>query len=219
CITCQLNKRQFVGHFKSRREREAEYGAKAMEFTNVYIKNFGEDMTDDRLQEIFSKFGKTLSVKVMIDNTGRSKGFGFVNFENHQDAQKAVEQMDGTEINDRTVFVGRAQKRMERQNELKRKFEQIKQERMNRYQGVNLYVKNLDDGIDDEHLRKEFSPYGTITSAKVMTDGGHSKGFGFVCFSSPEEATKAVTEMNGRIISTKPLYVALENISPSRCIF
>ncbi|NXS54450.1 EPAB protein, partial [Brachypteracias leptosomus] len=212
-----LNDRKvFVGHFKSRKEREAETGARAVQFTNVYIKNFGDDMDDDRLREIFSKFGKTLSVKVMMDNTGRSKGFGFVNFEKHEEAQKArgfslpaVASMNGKEINGRMVYVGRAQKRLERQSELKRKFEQMKQERVSRYQGVNLYVKNLDDGIDDERLRKEFSPYGTITSAKVMTEGGHSKGFGFVCFSSPEEATKAVTEMNGRIVSTKPLYVAL----------
>ncbi|XP_069810181.1 embryonic polyadenylate-binding protein isoform X1 [Dendropsophus ebraccatus] len=205
-----LNDRKvFVGNFKSRRERELEYGAKVMEFTNVYIKNFGEDMDDVRLKEIFSAFGNTLSVKVMMDDSGRSRGFGFVNFGNHEEAQKAVAEMNGKEINGRMVYVGRAQKRIERQSELKRKFEQIKQERISRYQGVNLYVKNLDDGIDDDKLRKEFSPYGTITSAKVMTDGGHSKGFGFVCFSSPEEATKAVTEMNGRIVSTKPLYVAL----------
>uniref|UniRef100_A0A7M4EZJ1 Polyadenylate-binding protein n=1 Tax=Crocodylus porosus TaxID=8502 RepID=A0A7M4EZJ1_CROPO len=205
-----LNDRKvFVGHFKSRKEREAEFGARAMEFTNVYIKNFGDDMDDDKLRETFSRFGKTLSVKVMMDDSGHSKGFGFVNFEKHEEAQKAVADMNGKEINGRMVYVGRAQKRLERQSELKRKFEQIKQERASRYQGVNLYVKNLDDGIDDERLRKEFSPYGTITSAKVMTEGGHSKGFGFVCFSSPEEATKAVTEMNGRIVSTKPLYVAL----------
>jgi RNA recognition motif-containing protein len=44
---------------------------------------------------------------------------------------------------------------------------------------------------------------------KVMQENGRSKGFGFVCFSAPEEATKATAEMNGRILSTKPLYVAL----------
>ncbi|XP_074135398.1 LOW QUALITY PROTEIN: polyadenylate-binding protein 1 [Sminthopsis crassicaudata] len=40
-------------------------------------------------------------------------------------------------------------------------------------------------------------------------EGDHSKGFGFVCFSSLEEATKAVTKMNGRIVATKPLQIAL----------
>ncbi|XP_041508328.1 polyadenylate-binding protein 4-like isoform X3 [Microtus oregoni] len=205
-----LNDRKvFVGRFKSRKEREAELGAKAKEFTNVYIKNFGEDVDDDNLKELFSQFGKTLSVKVMRDPSGKSKGFGFVSYEKHEDANKAVEEMNGKEMSGKAIFVGRAQKKVERQAELKRKFEQLKQERISRYQGVNLYIKNLDDTIDDEKLRKEFSPFGSITSAKVMLEDGRSKGFGFVCFSSPEEATKAVTEMNGRIVGSKPLYVAL----------
>ncbi|XP_016322364.1 polyadenylate-binding protein 1A [Sinocyclocheilus anshuiensis] len=205
-----LNDRKvFVGRFKSRKEREAEMGARAKEFTNVYIKNFGEDMDDEKLREVFSKFGPALSIRVMTDNGGKSRGFGFVSFERHEDAQRAVDEMNGKELNGKQVYVGRAQKKGERQTELKRKFEQMKQDRMTRYQGVNLYVKNLDDGLDDERLRKEFAPFGTITSAKVMMEGGRSKGFGFVCFSSPEEATKAVTEMNGRIVATKPLYVAL----------
>lgn len=205
-----LNDRKvFVGHFKSRKEREMEYGTKSVKFTNVYVKNFGDNFTDDKLKEAFSKFGKTLSVRVMKDEKGFSRGFGFVNYAFHDEAQKAVEEMNGKELNGKIIYVGRAQKRLERQGELKRKFDQIKQDRIQRYQGVNLYVKNLDDTIDDERLRKEFAPYGTITSAKVMTDASQSKGFGFVCFSSPEEATKAVTEMNGRIVATKPLYVAL----------
>uniref|UniRef100_A0A8D3DFR4 Polyadenylate-binding protein n=1 Tax=Scophthalmus maximus TaxID=52904 RepID=A0A8D3DFR4_SCOMX len=205
-----LNDRKvFVGRFKSRKEREAELGARAKEFTNVYIKNFGDDMDDEKLREVFSQYGNSMSIRVMTDDTGKSRGFGFVSFERHEDAQKAVDEMNGKEFNGKLIYVGRAQKKIERQTELKRKFEQMKQDRMTRYQGVNLYVKNLDDGIDDERLRKEFAPFGTITSAKVMMEGGRSKGFGFVCFSSPEEATKAVTEMNGRIVATKPLYVAL----------
>jgi len=76
----------------------------------------------------------------------------------------------------------------------------------------------LDDSITDERLLQEFTPYGTITSAKVMTEDGRSKGFGFVCFSAPEEATKAVTEMNGRIIVSKPLYVALAQHSARRTV-
>merc|ERR1719308_71643 len=203
-------KKVFVGRFVPRKEREKELGEKAKKFTNVYIKNFGEDLGDEKLKEVFSKFGKITSYKViMADESGKNKGFGFVSFEDSESAEKAVEELNGVEMFGKTLYVGRAQKKAERQQELKKKFEQLKLERLNRYQGVNLYVKNLDDTIDDERLRKEFAPYGTITSAKVMNEEGRSKGFGFVCFSSPEEATKAVTEMNGRIIVAKPLYVAL----------
>jgi len=222
-------KKVFVGRFVPRKEREKELGEKAKKFTNVYIKNFGDELTDEKLKEMFSKYGKITSHKVVRDDkvnnsgdhnaeeaaevlgddAGKAKGFGFVSFEDSESAEKAVEELNGQEIGGKTLYVGRAQKKAERQAELKKKFEQLKLERLNRYQGVNLYVKNLDDTIDDERLRKEFTPYGTITSAKVMCEEGRSKGFGFVCFSSPEEATKAVTEMNGRIIVAKPLYVAL----------
>ncbi|CAH1405997.1 unnamed protein product [Nezara viridula] len=203
-------KKVFVGKFIPRKEREKELGEKAKLFTNVYVKNFGEDFTDDMLKEMFEKYGPITSHTVVVNKDGKSRGFGFVAFEDPEAAERAVEDLNGKElIEGKPLYVGRAQKKAERQQELKRKFEQLKMERMNRYQGVNLYVKNLDDTIDDERLRKEFSPFGTITSAKVMLEEGRSKGFGFVCFSSPEEATKAVTEMNGRIVGTKPLYVAL----------
>merc|ERR1719308_398070 len=205
------DKKVFVGRFVPRKEREKELGEKAKKFTNVYVKNFGEELGDEKLKEMFLKYGKITSYKViMADEGGKNKGFGFVSFEDSEAAEKAVDELNGLEMNGKTLYVGRAQKKAESQQELKKKCELLKLERLNRYQGVNLYVKNLDDTIDDEILRKEFSPYGTITSAKVMCcEEGRSKGFGFVCFSSPEEATKAVTEMNGRIIVAKPLYVAL----------
>uniref|UniRef100_A0AAR2K8Z2 Polyadenylate-binding protein n=1 Tax=Pygocentrus nattereri TaxID=42514 RepID=A0AAR2K8Z2_PYGNA len=202
-----LNDRKvFVGRFKSRKEREAELGARAKEFTNVYIKNFGEDMDDEKLKEVFSKYGNAMSIRVMTDDTGKSRGFGFVSFERHEDAQKAVDEMNGKELNGKLIYVGRAQKKVERQIELKRKFEQMKQDRMTRYQ-VSL-VENVLKLLQPCRIR--CNPLGGLHWPKwLLQEGGRSKGFGFVCFSSPEEATKAVTEMNGRIVATKPLYVAL----------
>jgi len=225
-------KKVYVGRFKSRNERIREYGDRAKQFTNVFIKNMPVEWDESKIKEIAAEYGPTLSISVqdcteMQDENGVQKKFGFVSFENHEDAEKCVVEMNGKEYGERKLYVSRAQKKAERQAELKNKFEKLKQERIQRYQGVNLYVKNLDDSITDDILREHFSQFGTITSAKVqmMTDselnqkqkeGGdgkelvsRSKGFGFVCFSSPEEATKAVTEMNGRILVAKPLYVAL----------
>jgi polyadenylate-binding protein len=201
------DKKVFVGRFMSRNQRADVGGPR--KFTNIFIKNFGDQLDEEKLRELFSQHGKILSFKIENDENGHSKGFGFCSFENPEEAEEAVQKLNGYSIGDKTLFVGRFQKKHERLSEIKRKKDIQRQERMNKYQGVNLYIKNLDDTIDDERLRKEFSKFGTITSAKIMSEGGRSRGFGFVCFSAPDEATKAVTEMNGSIVGSKPLYVAL----------
>lgn len=202
-------KKVYVGRFIPRKERIMLMGDKHRKYNNVYIKNFGEELNEETLRDMFEAYGKIISAKIMIDSSGKSRGFGFVSYEEPESAENAVTNLNGNKVGEKILYCGRAQKKAERQQELKERFDKIRMDRISRYQGVNLYVKNLDDGVDDDRLRKEFSQFGTITSAKVMGEGGRSRGFGFVCFSSPEEATKAVTEMNGRIIVAKPLYVAL----------
>jgi polyadenylate-binding protein len=201
------DKKVFVGRFMSRNQRADAGGPR--KFTNIFVKNFGDQLDEEKLRELFSKHGKITSCKVESDENGHSKGFGFCSFESPEEAEEAVQSLNGYSLGDKQLYVGRFQKKNERQSEIKRKKDLQRQERMNKYQGVNLYIKNLDDTIDDERLKKEFSKFGTITSAKVMSESGRSRGFGFVCFSAPDEATKAVTEMNGSIVGSKPLYVAL----------
>lgn len=204
------DKKVYVGPHVSKHDRQSKAEQMKLNFTNVYVKNLDLEVSQEKLEEIFGAYGKITSASLATDAEGKSRGFGFVNFETHEAAQKAVEELNDKEISGKKLYVGRAQKKYEREEELKRQYEAARLEKMNKYQGVNLYIKNLDQSVNDEKLREEFSPFGTITSAKVMTDeAGKSKGFGFVCFSSPEEATKAVTEMNQRMVAGKPLYVAL----------
>lgn len=75
--------------------------------------------------------------------------------------------MNGQEYEGRVLYVGRAQKKAERLNELRKKYEQQRMERFNKFQGVNVYIKNLDDAFTDERLKAEFEIFGDITSAKV----------------------------------------------------
>lgn len=189
-----------------------ELGESGLKYTNVFVKNFGEHLDQEKLSAMFSKFGEITSAVVMTDAQGKPKGFGFVAFADQDAAGQAVEKLNDSilEGTDCKLSVCRAQKKSERSAELKRKYEALKQERVQRYQGVNLYVKNIEEDLNDDGLRDHFSSFGTITSAKVMVDeNGRSKGFGFVCFEKPEEATAAVTDMNSKMIGAKPLYVAL----------
>lgn len=161
-----LNDKQvYVGPFLRRQERDST--ANVTKFTNVYVKNLADSTTDDELKNTFGEFGKITSAVVMKDGEGKSKGFGFVNFEDADDAAKAVEALNGKTFDDKEWYVGRAQKKSERETELKVRYEQSLREAADKFQSSNLYVKNLDDSVSDEKLKELFTPYGTVTSCKV----------------------------------------------------
>lgn len=255
-------KKVYVGHHIPKKDRQSKFEEIKANFTNVYVKNINTEATDDEFRDLFEKYGDVTSSSLARDQEGKSRGFGFVNFTTHESASKAVDELNGKDFKGQDLYVGRAQKKHEREEELRKSYEAARLEKANKYQGVNLYIKNLDDDIDDERLRNMFSEFGPITSAKVMRENasdsdddedkkdeekdkenqkeaaeeepappkedeeeegadkkadkkagnkrlGKSKGFGFVCFSNPDDATKAVAEMNQRMINGKPLYVAL----------
>jgi len=181
------------------------------------------EATEESAEEPAEEKAAEKEVEAKADEKEESKlvslGFGFVNFVEHESALEAVEQLNGKEVETvvegetvkQELYVGRAQKKSERERELRAKFEAQKMDRISKFQGVNLYVKNLDDAVTDDMLRDEFAAMGTITSARVMRDlkADRSRGFGFVCYSTPEEATRAVNEMNGKLLGNKPIFVAL----------
>ncbi|KAF2299630.1 hypothetical protein GH714_001275 [Hevea brasiliensis] len=186
-----LNDKQvYVGPFLRKQERESAIDK--TKFNNVYVKNLSETTTDEDLKKIFGEYGTITSAVVMRDGDGKSKCFGFVNFENPDDAARSVVALNEKTFDDKEWYVGKAQKKSEREIELKGQLEQTLKEKVDKFEGLNLYVKNLDDSITDDKLKDLFSEFGTVTSCKVMRDpSGVSRGSGFVAFSTAEEASRA----------------------------
>ncbi|KAI3802402.1 hypothetical protein L1987_30534 [Smallanthus sonchifolius] len=158
---------------------------------NIFIKNLDNSIDNKALHDTFSSFGNILSCKIATFNTGQSKGYGFVQFDTEEAAQNAIDKLnDGDRKSKGFGFVNfesadDAAKAVEALNGKKiDEKEWYVEEAVDKFQGVNLYVKNLDDTIDDDKLKELFSEYGMITSCKL-------------------------SEINGKMIVSKPLYVAL----------
>ena len=78
---------------------------------DIYVGNLDYALQEDELMEIFSEVGEVNSAKIIKDReTGKSKGFGFVEFTNEEDAKNAIEEMNGTEVMGRTIRVNQARK-------------------------------------------------------------------------------------------------------------
>ncbi len=83
--------------------------------TRLFVGNLSFRTSEDDLHQLFAEFGEVLDLKIMQDrDTGRSRGFGFVTMGNADEAKKAMEALDGTELDQRTLRVNEAEQRRDR---------------------------------------------------------------------------------------------------------
>ena len=82
---------------------------------NIYVGNMAYSLTQDQIRDAFEQFGEVESVNVITDrDTGRPKGFGFVEMKNDAEARAAIEGMNGVELAGRSLTVNEAKPRTER---------------------------------------------------------------------------------------------------------
>jgi len=163
---------------------------------NVFIKYLPPELTDSGLYSLFLKFGEIVSCKVMVDPiTGHSLGYGFCKFSKPEEAQRAIQEMSGYQISNKTLLC-KLSNSMSGNNSTP---------------SDNLYIKPLLQTTTAEELRELFGKFGPIKECKVMIDKtrGCSRQIGFVRFVSIADATKALKAMNGYVLEpgTPPIVV------------
>ncbi len=84
---------------------------------NIFVAKLNYDTSEDTLRDAFEAYGEVDSVKIIMDKfTGRSKGFGFVEMPNDSDAEAAIESINDSEMDGRTIVAKKAEPRERRDN-------------------------------------------------------------------------------------------------------
>uniref|UniRef100_A0A663E292 Nucleolin n=1 Tax=Aquila chrysaetos chrysaetos TaxID=223781 RepID=A0A663E292_AQUCH len=172
--------------------QEHQKGGGERESKTLIVNNLSYAASEETLQELFKKAS---SIKMPQTNQGRPKGYAFVEFPTTEDAKEALNSCNNTEIEGRAIRLEFSSPAWQKGN-------------MNARGGFNqqsktLFVRGLSEDTTEETLRESFE--GSI-SARIVTDRdtGSSKGFGFVDFSSPEDAKAAKEAMeDGEIDGNK----------------
>ena len=85
---------------------------------NIYISNLSYNTTSESLQELFAEYGNISSANIITDKfTGKSRGFAFIEMPDNNEGQKAIDELNGTEFNGKTINVNIARPRTERGND------------------------------------------------------------------------------------------------------
>jgi len=163
---------------------------------NIFVKNLPPDFKSKELFKMFSKVGRVVSCKVKYNTNGTCKGYGYVQFENKETADKALNEMNERVICGYKINIGPFKSKDNRNSSI------------NMYN--NLFVKCIPKKFTNEDLKNLFSSYGEIVSAVIIKEKAEdkeSKGFGFVCFKRAEDAKTAEEKLRNTQIEGQSLHV------------
>ena len=149
--------------------------------TNLIVNYLPQSLTDEEFRSMFLSIGPVTSTKIVRDkNSGYSYGFGFVDYNIHADAKRAIETLNGLQLQHKTIKVA-----FSRQGDENR--------------GGNLYITNIARTVTTQQLRSMFSAYGELIQCRIVSDKhtGLSKGIGFVLFMRKQDADVAIQHLNG----------------------
>lgn len=160
-----------------------------------YIGNLDERATDALVWELMIQAGPVVNVHLPKDRiTSTHQGYGFTEFQTEQDAEYACKIMNGIKLFGKPLRVNKASS--------DRKQIDI---------GANLFIGNLDSGVDERILYETFSAFGNVVGIpKVARDesSGVSRGFGFISFDAFESSDAAVEALNNQFLLNKPINVS-----------
>jgi len=163
---------------------------------SLYVGDLANDVTEATLFELFNAVGPVASIRVCRDaTTRRSLGYAYVNFHSVQDAERALDTMNFTNIRGKQCRIMWSQR----------------DPRLRQSGKGNIFVKNLHDSIDNKTLYDTFSVFGNILSCKVVVDKDSqmSRGYGYVHYVDDNSAKKAIEGVNGMTISERLVHAEL----------
>ncbi|XP_061101149.1 ELAV-like protein 2 isoform X4 [Conger conger] len=170
--------------------------------TNLIVNYLPQNMTQEELKSLFGSIGEIESCKLVRDKiTGQSLGYGFVNYVDPKDAEKAINTLNGLRLQTKTIKVSYARPSSAS------------------IRDANLYVSGLPKTMTQKELEQLFSQYGRIITSRILVDQvtGISRGVGFIRFDRRIEAEEAIKGLNGQKPpgATEPITVKFAN-NPSQ---
>ncbi|KNZ63057.1 uncharacterized protein VP01_1192g1 [Puccinia sorghi] len=183
----EFNQTEFSG--KPCRVIKSQQGAPAGPAeANIFVKNLPLNLSAIAFHDTFAAFGEVLSSKLAVDRQNASKGYGFVQYASGEQAQKAIEETNGSMLE-----VEGAKKPLQTSLWVKKEARPAKPE------FTNLYFKNLPAKTTLESFKKRWGKYGAITSAILIRDKeGKPTGRAFANFEKPSAAAKVVAATSAK---------------------